>query len=98
MPEKPNQPLTSGRIDAAAKAAANLTEVLDKPFKENTALLAEMDPENILHLAGLGVMRLTLAGLTERGFEAAVQMMLLDRNTSLDEVLAFLEKQKAKPK
>lgn len=84
--------LAEGRMLDAADLADN--DKLQDQKKRNDSLLAEIDPENTLNLAGVGVLRLTMAGLTGHAFESAVSIMRADRHTSLDEVLELVKKKK----
>lgn len=85
-------------IVALSGDAAKLGEALQNKLQANGTLLAEMDPENRLSLAGTGVMRLSVAGFEGKSFETAVSTLLADRHTTLDQYLAHVEQERQKSK
>ena len=91
--------MTESIEDRIKRNAAKVNQVLGDPrfteqLNKNNALLAELDPDNALGLAGFGTLSLTLVSGTGEsgtfGFTKGVQMMLADRMTSLGDVLKVI--------
>lgn len=84
---------TDSKMDKNVKAVNEILgdATFTNQLQANSTLLAELDPNNTLGLAGAGTMLLTLvSGTGEPGtlaFTKGVQMMLTDRTTSLGDVL-----------